>query len=358
VAYRPSVVSFRRWWAALPWLAAAACLAIPAIDRSLDRADTDSKRCFILAVVALSSCGALAAARLLQRGPARLLPFGILLLALGAQGRELLIRHRSAASGPVRSVGVAASLAHPITTTDLVTHFYELPEPALRVRRLRVAQISDWHISARLPKAYFEHALDSVVAEQPDLVALTGDYVSHVESLPLLAQVLGGRLKPRLGVFAVLGNHDFWAAPDAVRRTLSAAGITLLGSGCVRLPESTGRVSVCGTEAPWGPKREAALPAGELSLVLSHTPDNIYALSALGASVVFSGHTHGGQLRLPGLGALIIPSRYGRRFDEGHFLVGSTHLFVSTGLGADEPALRVYCRPDVIIVDLLNDSAS
>jgi predicted MPP superfamily phosphohydrolase len=182
--------------------------------------------------------------------------------------------------------------------------------------------------------------------------------VSRIESVPLLAEIFAGRLHPRFGVYAVLGNHDFWTAPDAVRRTLSAAGVTLLGTGCAQLPESLGRIAVCGTEAPWGPKRDASLPAGGLSLVLSHTPDNIYELATLGASVVFSGHTHGGQLRLPGLGALIIPSRYGRRFDEGHFLVGSTHLFVSSGLGADEPALRVYCRPDVIIVDLLNDAAS
>jgi hypothetical protein len=255
----------------------------------------------------------------------------------------------------VRSVGAAASLWHPITTTDLVVHFFELPEPALRVKRLRVAQISDLHISSRLPKAYFEAALDSVVAQDPDLIFVTGDNVSHVDSLPLLSEVLTGRLHARFGVFAVLGNHDFETAPEAVRQALSAAGITRVSSDCVRLPQSIGRVVVCGTEAPWGPKLETPLAAHDLSLILSHTPDNIYDLAAQGASVVFSGHTHGGQLRVPGFGALVVPSSYGRRFDEGHFRVGGADLFVSTGLGAYHPPLRIYCQPDVIVVDLVND---
>ncbi len=222
------------------------------------------------------------------------------------------------------------------------------------MKRLRVAQISDFHITAELPQAYFESALASVVATDPDLILLTGDYVSRLENLPLLAQLLPGRLHARFGVFAVRGNHDFWTAPEVVRETLSSAGITLVSAACVRLPAAIGRVAVCGTEAPWGPTLATPLASGDLSLVMSHTPDNIYDLSALGASVVFSGHTHGGQGRVPGFGALIIPSRYGRVFDEGHFRVGNTDLFVSAGIGADTPPLRVYCDPDVIVVDFVN----
>jgi predicted MPP superfamily phosphohydrolase len=354
LAYLPGVLSLR-WFPVPLWLAAAACLALPIVEHSLIWAESTGRYWFIVAVLVSLSGGAIWAAHHLQSGPLRLLPWVILLIALGHEGFDQLIRYRYAGSPPVRSVGVEPSLWRPITTTDLVLHFFELPEPALRVKRLRVAQISDLHISARLPKAYFEAALDSVVAQNPDLIFITGDTVSDRDGLPLLSEVLAGRLHARFGVFAVLGNHDFWTGPNAVAKTLSAAGITRVGSGCLRLPEAVGRVAVCGSEAPWGPKLETALAANDLSLVLTHTPDNIYDLSAQGASVVFAGHTHGGQGRVPGFGALIVPSRYGRRFDEGHFHVGATDLFVSAGLGAYHPPLRIYCPPDVIVVDLVND---
>ena len=354
LAYVPRVLS-RRWFPVPLWLAAAACLALPIIEHSLVWAESTRRYSFLVAVLASLSGGAIFAAHHLRSGPLRLLPWVILLVALGHEGLDQLLRYRYAGSAPVHSVGVEASLWRPITTTDLVLHFFELPEPALRVKRLRVAQISDLHISARLPKAYFEAALDSVAAQDPDLIFITGDTVSDRDDLPLLAEVLAGRVHARYGVFAVLGNHDFWTAPEAVRQTLRAAGIALVSSSCVRLPEEVGRVAVCGSEAPWGPKLEKALAANDLSLVLTHTPDNIYDLSAQGASVVFAGHTHGGQGRVPGLGAVIVPSRYGRRFDEGHFRVGATNLFVSAGLGAYHPPLRIYCRPDVLVIDLVNE---
>lgn len=354
LAYLVIVASLRPWFAAPLWLAAATCVALPIVERSLAWRESPLRSGFIAIVVLCLSGGAAWGASCLRNGPLRWLPCAVLLLALGGEAWQQLSRYRYAASAPQRSVGPDESFWRPITTTDLVTHFYEIPASSLRVKRLRVAQISDLHLSIQLPKAYFETALDSVVATDPDLILLTGDYVSRLENLPLLAQLLPGRLHARLGVFAVLGNHDWWTAPEAVRQTLSSAGVTLLSAGCVRLPIAVGRVAVCGTEAPWGPTLDVPLAPGDLSLVMSHTPDNIYDLGALGASVVFSGHTHGGQGRVPGLGALIIPSRYGRLFDEGHFRVGKTDLFVSTGLGADTPPLRVYCRPDVIVVDFVN----
>ena len=90
-----------------------------------------------------------------------------------------------------------------------------------------------------------------------------------------------------------------------------------------------------------------------LHLVLSHTPDNIYRLSRSSADVVFSGHCHAGQIRLPILGPIIVPSIYGRRFNHGHFAVNGTHLFVASGIGTAYPPVRIYCQPDIFIVDIL-----
>ena len=355
LAYRAAMRSPRPLLVAPFWLAAAACLALPMIDASLGWADAVPKRVFIAAVFAVLLGSSLWGARYLTTGPLRWLPFAVLLLAFENEASQRWARYRYAASAPLSTSGRAPSLFRPITTTDLVTHFYELHTSALSMPRLRVVQASDLHVSDRLPEAYFVNALAAVAAQKPDVVVLTGDYVSFPENLRLLAQLLPGRLAAPLGVYAVLGNHDYWTDAPAVREILRSAGITLVSNSCARLPDAVGRVVVCGTEAPWGPKLSTPLAQRDLSLVLSHTPDNIYDLSALGASVVFSGHLHGGQLRVPGMGALVVPSRYGRRFDQGHFRVSDSDLFVSTGVGADDPPLRLYCPPDLLVVDFLAD---
>jgi predicted MPP superfamily phosphohydrolase len=163
--------------------------------------------------------------------------------------------------------------------------------------------------------------------------------------------------KARLGSYAVLGNHEYWAGcADAMRAALARAGVVAVSGRCQTVPD--GSLRVCGTEAPWGPDydRPPASPAIP-TVALSHTPDNVYELAERGADVVFAGHTHGGQLRLPLLGALIVPSRYGRRFDRGRFDLERTHLFVSAGVGADAPALRLWCRPELVVVDLQGRAA-
>jgi uncharacterized protein len=168
-----------------------------------------------------------------------------------------------------------------------------------------------------------------------------------------------------------LGNHDYWASGDEVADAVRSAGVTWLGDRCLRLlvQNNTGRTAagspgeaiskgsplrVCGCERPWSPQEwhAPALETGELTLWLTHTPDNIYELSGPAVAAVFAGHYHAGQIRLPGLGSVVVPSAYGRLFDHGHFVVNGTHLFVTAGVGAAVPPFRVYCQPDVFIVDI------
>ncbi len=92
---------------------------------------------------------------------------------------------------------------------------------------------------------------------------------------------------------------------------------------------------------------------GLLHVVLSHTPDTRYRLSACSADLMFSGHYHAGQIRAPMFGPIVVPSIYGRRFDHGHFVVNGTHLFVASGIGAANPPVRIYCQPDIFVVDLV-----
>jgi predicted MPP superfamily phosphohydrolase len=340
-------------WAHVSWVAAALCVwALAVMERALELHATPL-RAMLLVGSFFAACGAANwAARRLHRTRWRYLP----LLALAGIGvreaRRYVLRRQYQVSTPARSIGPADSIWHPITTTDLVVRYHTLASNQLALARLRIVELSDLHVNPALPATYYARVFDFVIAQDPDLILLTGDYISKPENLALMARVFANPLHARFGVYAVLGNHDQWSGAAAVREVLARAGATLITGHCVHLPEAVGRVAICGTEAPWGPELSSALDKEDLNLVLSHTPDNIYRLAAQGASAVFSGHTHGGQIRAPGLGALVVPSRFGRIFDEGHFRVAGTELFVTAGVGADFPPLRIYCPPEILVVDI------
>lgn len=274
---------------------------------------------------------------------------------------RIWLRQRLQAEAPAQQRGLGRSLTRPFTTTDLQVLEYQVRLLEWRGQRLRVAQLSDLHVNGEIPLSYYLSVVELVNQAQPDLILITGDFVSELEFLPLLPQILGG-LKSRLGVYAILGNHDYWSdaaqtgAPDArhVAEMVSSLGIHLIRDGqqWVQVDDAT-RLMLFGCEAPWSKNRclRPILAAGELALGLSHTADHIYHLSGSGVAAVFSGHYHGGQFNLPGWGAVFIPSAYGRRFERGHFLVNGTHLFVSTGVAAARPVFRLYCPPDIVVVD-------
>jgi predicted MPP superfamily phosphohydrolase len=277
-----------------------------------------------------------------------------LLFALG-EARRLWLRNDYRVETPP-----AAPLFTPITTTALRTTRFALRVPGLPVERLRVVHLTDLHVTEALPASYPSEVIARVQSEQPDLLVFTGDYLARAERLPLLVGWLEKLPRVRYGSFAVLGNHDYWTGQtEAIRGALERAGVHVLTADCARAALGGDRhVALCGTDAPWGPaldpsQLKAAQRGASATLVLSHTPDNVYELGGPGANAVFAGHTHGGQMRVPGLGALLVPSRYGRRFDQGHFLVEGTHLFVSAGIGADAPPLRLWCPPELVVVELL-----
>jgi predicted MPP superfamily phosphohydrolase len=278
----------------------------------------------------------------------------ILALALG-ETRRAWLRYQYAVE---TAGGPPIELFRPVTTTDLTLRHFDATLPGLTLPRLRVLHVTDLHITEELPADYYVRIQRMLAARDPDLLVFTGDYISLSRRLPLLAEWLAGVPRARLGNYAVLGNHDHWLDDgEKIAETFTRAGVTMLGGSCATVDAAgTPVVRLCGTEHPWGPGLDAAAiaegaPGTSPLLVLSHTPDNVYAMRELGAAAVFAGHTHGGQMRVPVLGAILIPSAYGRRFDLGHFNVDGTHLYVSAGVGADHPALRIYCPPEIVEVD-------
>lgn len=276
----------------------------------------------------------------------------LLLLALLFAGelRRGWLRHRYQADSRHTAAWPA------VTTATVETRSFRLDFPELAAGRVRVLHLTDLHVGPAQPSALLSDVERRMRELEPDLVFLTGDYLSHADRLPALADFLTRLPRARYGAYAVLGNHDYWTGrPDAVQSTLERAGVRIVAGRCVDVPTDGGALlAVCGTEAPWGPPLGTpARTRARLRLALSHTPDNVFALSDLGMSAVFAGHTHAGQFRIPFLGAVLVPSDHGRLFDEGHFVVGTTHLFVSAGIGADAPPLRLWCPAELVVVDLI-----
>jgi hypothetical protein len=227
---------------------------------------------------------------------------------------------------------------------------------------LRIALLSDFHAAGPhdLPARYAQ-VVARANSEAPDLVLLLGDYVARhrvkTASVPpeAIAPVLG-RLRAPLGVYAVLGNHDWRAGGARVARALAAAGIAVLDNAVVRLPRAGGECWLLGVgDATLGADRLAAT-LGQVTddapaLLMTHSPDVFPEVPARVALSV-AGHTHGGQVRLPFLGALYVPSRYGLRYLYGHLIEDGRDRFVTRGLGHSILPVRFRCPPEVVVITL------
>jgi predicted MPP superfamily phosphohydrolase len=217
---------------------------------------------------------------------------------------------------------------------------------------LTILLVSDLHFVGTPSRAYFDRVIDRLAAEHPpDLVCLAGDYVDTDTHHAWIGPTLG-RLRAAEAKLAILGNHDKDYDPERVRAELAAAGYTVLGNGWRELTVRGVRCVAVGHEGPWfAPGPDLAAPASPFRLCLSHTPDNFYWGQANGIGLMLCGHVHGGQVRLPVVGSIFVPSVYGRRFDDGVFEAGGTVMVVNRGLSGKEP-LRFRCHPQVVRITL------
>jgi predicted MPP superfamily phosphohydrolase len=280
------------------------------------------------------------------------LPLLVLAAIAAGEWRRIRIRRACAGSLPVDTVFHDVPLLRPVTTTDLVVHRYAVTVPGWTGKPFSIAHLSDFHVHPSFEEAYYRTTLDRAEALKPDYAFFTGDYVTRSVSIPILERVM--RPISKSGDFAVLGNHDHWTDPGRIQGLLAAKGIRMLVNTTAQVERDGQPIHMIGCDySGFSDIQIPPVPAGPgLKLVLCHTPDAIYDLASLGADAVFSGHNHAGQARIPWLGALIVPSHLGRRFDHGHFVVNGTQLFVCSGVGAATPPLRFYCQPDIFLVEV------
>jgi uncharacterized protein len=248
-----------------------------------------------------------------------------------------------------------------VQVTHIAVPNQELGNPA---PPLRIVQLSDVHVE-RLTKR--DLSLPALVASlSPDLIVLTGDFLSTsynddpraVADLVLLLQ----KLHAPGGIYAVWGTKDV-DRPEVLRPAMEELGIVVLEDRAQEIEIAGRRLWLMGLS----PTRDlaadsarlanlvATAPAGIPRLLLYHTPDLMPEAAALGIDLYLAGHTHGGQWRLPGFGAILTSSRYWKRYEAGLYCRDKTHMYVSRGLGLEgfgAPRARFFCPPEVVNVTL------
>jgi len=226
---------------------------------------------------------------------------------------------------------------------------------------LRLAFLSDIHLGPYVDQTWVHHVVNVVNGLKPDVVMLGGDYVTgSTQGISALVTELAA-LHADLGVLAVLGNHDYWVDPVAVTEGLRSAGIRVLVNNGVELLTSAGPLYVAGLDDAWNGRPDltqamAAHRVGVPAILLQHEPDPAgERADDERLTLQLAGHTHGGQVRLPGIGAIVLPP-YGKRYAAGLYELGRSRLYVTRGIGVTAPPVRLNCLPEVTLVMLSPES--
>jgi uncharacterized protein len=239
---------------------------------------------------------------------------------------------------------------------------------------LKVGHITDIHAGPLVSQGLIRQGVDLILGAQPDLIVLTGDFVSGATKIlwttyggfkqhhcDYCMQELG-RLRAPLGTFAVLGNHDFWSGKtvaEKIAKDLANVGIRVLRNEAVTLKKGSQSVDLVGVDDYWENTYDLVRalqgsPDGSLRVLLSHNPDVNEDINVIRKRIdlVVSGHTHGGQIVLPLLGAPYLPSPFGQKYRAGLVRDGNRQTYVGRGLGVFFAPIRLNCPPEVTVLTL------
>lgn len=240
----------------------------------------------------------------------------------------------------------------------LTRHTIVLPNLQPTFRGMTIALISDVHHGPFVPLSYVRDIVQIANSLKPDIVLLTGDYVSHHPRYIEPGIAVLGQLQAQIGRFAVLGNHDHWESAPITRQALTEVGIELIDNAGMWLDRRGDRLRVCGVGDLWTDRQNPQAALGDATtldavIMLSHNPDYAEVLRDRRVGLMLSGHTHGGQVVIPGFGAPIVPSRYGQKYLRGLVQGPRCQVFVTRGVGTAGPPVRFLCRPEIVHITLV-----
>jgi len=244
-------------------------------------------------------------------------------------------------------------------------------EVEVRLRRLpeafdgfRLAQISDIHFGPFMGKSGVERGVAVAKSMRPDFVVLTGDFVSHSlgkthgadgahHAEPCADVLAQWKNTPML---AILGNHDHWNGADIVAGALRERGIRVLRNEAMAIERGGARLWMAGVDdalvqAADLPKTLSGIPPSEATVLLAHEPDFADYAATFPVDLQLSGHSHGGQVRLPGIGPIVLPEM-AKKYHTGLNRVGAMQVYTNWGLGMITPPVRFLCPPKVTVLTL------
>lgn len=269
----------------------------------------------------------------------------------------------TALGGLIAGGGLLASYAASVEPhwAETVRLRLRLPRLPSRLDGLTLVQISDLHVGHYVSEDKIRRSVSMVNALRPDVIAITGDMFHRLpQEAQTCAEVLSA-LRAPLGVYAVMGNHERQLPPDQGEMPFRRAGLTVLANAAHKVTVDGASLWMVGLDdliMRRGNLKRAlhGVPDQDCKILLVHEPDFADRAARHPIDLQLSGHTHGGQIRLPGLGPLLLPV-LGRKYPMGLYKVRDTWVYTNRGLGVTRPPLRFNCRPEITLFTL-HSSAS
>lgn len=238
-----------------------------------------------------------------------------------------------------------------------------LPALPAELDGITLAHLTDFHYKPESDAELIAKTIDALNREHVDIICLTGDYVTDDSSVfPVLVDHLA-KLKAKHGIFASMGNHDGWTqSHDYFQSHFEQAGIRFLVNENIQLEINNTPLHIAASDYVWLGKPNtqqslAGIPNDQTVIALVHEPDYFDTMcSVRRIDLQLSGHTHGGQCRVPFIGYAPVKVRHGEKYIYGHYQSDDSQLFVSRGIGTSGLRVRFACPPELAILTLRSGS--
>lgn len=231
---------------------------------------------------------------------------------------------------------------------------------------LKIVFVSDFHVK-KYQKYRLRHIVNVINEQNPDLIISTGDFVSghhRFQSMQIkdIANELSN-LRSKYGTYAVLGNHDWWQGGEVIGNTLESKGITVLGNENITINIEGKKLYLAGVEDITTRNIDIVKALNNVhspSILLTHSPDvfpfvtNKNDNKITGSiDLTLAGHTHGGQVVIPFVGPIVVPSAFGKKYASGEIIENGRKMFVTKGLGTSILPIRFNCIPEIVVIDFV-----
>lgn len=220
---------------------------------------------------------------------------------------------------------------------------------------IKIVYAADFHVGKK-HTARLARVVDLINAQKADIVLLGGDFVKgHKEKSTLPIELIAyelSHIKSNYPVYTVLGNHDMWVGGDKIQKVLEKNGIKVLRNSNDFVNVKDKKIYIAGIEdlTTGFPNQNKAFENTEKPVILlSHQPD-IFPKAWEDANIILAGHTHGGQVVFPIIGALLVPSAYGQKFRSGYIEENNKKMIVTKGLGTSILPIRFNCKPEINVI--------